>query len=70
MNLFSKTQRSVAAAGDHELRRNSVSKILSPISILQTSDALSEVKCSLCLLWLLFCVHSVESLKDIKGEKE
>jgi len=68
MNQFSNTQRSVAAAGYHELRRNSVSKKLSPISILQISDFLSEVKYSLCVV-AAFCVHSVESLKDIKGEK-
>jgi len=39
-------------------------KKLSPISILQMSDVLSEAKCGLCLL-AAFGVHSVESLEDV-----
>jgi hypothetical protein len=66
VNKFSKTLRSVTIVGYDELRWTSVSNKLSPTSILQMSDLLSEAKCSLCLV-APFCVHSVESVEDVWG---
>ena len=63
-NQFSNTQQYVLTAGYDELRWTSISNKLSPISILQITDVLSEAKCSLCLV-AAFCVHSVESVEDV-----
>jgi hypothetical protein len=47
--------------GYDELRLTSVANKLSHISILQTSDVLSEAKCSLFFFVAAFCVNSAES---------
>jgi len=62
INQFSNTQRYVATAGYDELRWTSVSNKLSPVSILQLSDVLSEAKCSLCLV-AAFRVFQLSVLK-------
>jgi len=62
MNQFSKTQRYISTDGYNELRWTAHSNKLSPISVLQMSDVLSEVKCSLCLVALL---HSVECVEGV-----
>jgi len=48
-----------STAGYDKQRWNSLSKKLSPISVLQKSDALSQAKCSLSSE-AAFCMHSVE----------
>ena len=69
MNQFSNTQQSVTTAGYDELRWTSLSNKLSPVSILEISDVLSEAKCSLCLV-AAFCVHSVECVEGVWGKEE
>jgi len=69
MNEFSNTKRSNTTAGYNELRWTSVDKKVSPISILQMSDVLSEAKCSLCLVAAFF-VRSVESVEGVWGLEE
>jgi hypothetical protein len=69
MNQFSTTQRSVTTAGYDELRWTPFSNKLSPTSILRKSDVLSEAKCSLCLLWLLFAWIQLSLLKASEEKK-
>ena len=69
MNQFSKTQRSVAAAGYPELRRNSVSKNLSPISILQTSDFFQKSS-AVCVFCGCFFACIQLSFWKTSGEKK
>ena len=69
VNQFSKTQRSITTPGYDELRWTSSSNKLSPISILQMSDVLSEAKCSSSVV-AAFCVHSVESVVGDWGKEE
>ena len=64
MIQFSNTQESVTTVGYDELRCTSVNNKLSPISILQLSDVLSEAKCSLCLV-AAFCMYSVECVEGV-----
>ena len=54
-------------AGYDELRLTSNSKNLSPISILQMSDVLSEAKCS---LFHVVVLHSVECFESVWGLEE
>ena len=68
VNQFSNDQQSITAVCYDELRWSSLSHKLSPISILQKSDFLSEAKCSLCLV-TEFCVHSVESIEGVWGRE-
>jgi len=69
MNQFSNTQRSITTDGYDELRWTTLSNKLSPISILQMSDVLSQAKCSLCVV-AAFCVLSVECDKGVWKKEE
>jgi hypothetical protein len=68
MNQISNTQRSVTTAGYEELLLTSLSNKLSPISVLQNPDVLSESKCS-CVLWLLFVCIQLRVLKVSEEKK-